>query len=180
MIRAKKQEIALLRRELDGEREVRLSRLSLDSGTDEGEKRLQLLWQNFRIVNGTGVNATVLGQYHPGYLEGKEAAAGNTAELFEEQLFAAGPKGVHVDRLSNVHSHYFGGGFEKIVGQKLRAFVKEKYEYDDKTGVVRAPAKLLNAMRKMEARSLIVEELEEQQERKRARLAPKKEEKVFV
>eukprot|EP00401_Gymnodinium_catenatum_P069230 CAMPEP_0117554550 /NCGR_PEP_ID=MMETSP0784-20121206/50813_1 /TAXON_ID=39447 /ORGANISM="" /LENGTH=176 /DNA_ID=CAMNT_0005351721 /DNA_START=86 /DNA_END=613 /DNA_ORIENTATION=- len=165
MIRGKKQEIGAIRRELIGEREVRLSRLSPDSGTDEGEKRRQLIWQNFRIRDGTGTNGYVLGEAHPNFVEGKEAAAGNSAELFESELYQS-PSGVHVDRLSNIHAHYFGGGFEKIVGLKLRAFVKEKYEYDEKTGVVKAPMKMLNALRKLEARNLIEEEKLDQERKK--------------
>mmetsp|Transcript_33030 Transcript_33030/g.71900 ORF Transcript_33030/g.71900 Transcript_33030/m.71900 type:complete len:174 (-) Transcript_33030:86-607(-) len=168
MSRGKKQEIASIRRELVGEREVRLTRLSPDSGTDEGERRRQLIWQNFRIRDGTAVNAFVIGEAHPDWIEGKEAAAANSAELFEGELFSSGVAGVHVDRLSSMHSHYFGGGFEKCVGKKLRAFVKERYEYDEKTGMVKAPTKLLTALRKMEARGLIEEE-RYASERKRAR-----------
>eukprot|EP00927_Polykrikos_kofoidii_P080018 TRINITY_DN76880_c0_g1_i1.p2 TRINITY_DN76880_c0_g1~~TRINITY_DN76880_c0_g1_i1.p2 ORF type:complete len:177 (+),score=44.41 TRINITY_DN76880_c0_g1_i1:77-607(+) len=166
MIRGKRQEIASIRRELIGEREVRLARISPDSGTDEGEKRRQLIWQNFRMIEGTGTRGYVLGEAHPGFLEGKEAAAANSAELFETELFVAGPRGVHVDRLSNMHSHYFGGGFEKCVGKKLRDFLKSRYEYNEKTGMVTAPPKLINAMRKLEVRDLLDEERYEQEAKK--------------
>mmetsp|Transcript_17590 Transcript_17590/g.40884 ORF Transcript_17590/g.40884 Transcript_17590/m.40884 type:complete len:174 (-) Transcript_17590:107-628(-) len=172
MSRGKKGEIALIRRELVGETEVRLTRLVPDTGTDEGEKKRFLIWQNFRLRDGTGVNAMVMGEESPDFCEGKEAAAANTVELFDSELFNAGAKGVHVDRLSNVHSYYFGGGFERVVGKKLRAFIKEKYEYDEKTGVVKANTKLLNAMRKREVKD-IQNQLYEEAERsaKRARVA---------
>lgn len=153
-------EITSIRRELNGERLVNLTRLAGDSGTDEGERRLQLIWQNFRIVECAKANAAVLGTDHPDFVEGKDAAAANSAELFEGELLNAGVSGVPLTRLSSVHAHYFGGGFEKVVGKKLRQFVSERYEYDDKTGRVKAPAKLLNALRKIEARELIHEELE--------------------
>mmetsp|Transcript_82367 Transcript_82367/g.191285 ORF Transcript_82367/g.191285 Transcript_82367/m.191285 type:complete len:223 (+) Transcript_82367:62-730(+) len=158
--RNKKMEVASIRRELTGERMVNLTRLAGDSGTDEGERRLQLIWQNFRIVDCTKANAMVLGTDHPAFVEGPTAAAGNSAELFETQLFPSGVGGIALDRLSAVHAHYFGGGFERIVGCKLRKFVADRYEYDEKTGRVRAPAKMLNKLRKAEARELLQEELE--------------------
>jgi len=156
----KKQEIANIRRDLSGEKSVLLSRLSGDCGTDEGEKRCQLIWQTFRIVNCTKVNAVVLGTDHPDFCEGKEAAAGNSAELFETELIPAGQNGVKLERLSSVHTHYFGGGFERIVGQKLRAFVEERYDYDTTAGKAKASTKLLNALRKLEAREIVGELLE--------------------
>merc|ERR1712129_268569 len=151
-------EVASIRRELTGERLVSLTRLAGDSGTDGGERKLQLIWQNFRVQDCTKANAMVLGTDHPDFLESKEAAAGNSAELFEDSLFPAGVAGVALEKLSSVHSHYFGSGFEKVVGKKLRAFVSDRYEYDEKTGRVRASAKMLNALRKMEARELVAEE----------------------
>lgn len=160
MLKGKKGEIGSLRRELDGEREVRLQRLSGDTGTDEGERRLQLIWQNFRIHNCTKADAVVLGTEHPEFCEGRAAAAGNSEELFETELFPAGPSGVPLQRLSTIHSYYFGGGFEKSVGVKLRAFVTQRYEYDEKTGRVKAKAKVLTALRKMEARELVADERE--------------------
>jgi len=156
-------EVASIRRELTGERLVSLTRLAGDSGTDEGERKLQLIWQNFRVLDCTKANATVLGTDHPDFLEGKEAAAGNSAELFEDNLFPAGVAGVALEKLSSVHSHYFGSGFEKVVGKKLRAFVSDRYEYDEKTGRVRAPAKMLAKLRKTEARELVQDELEYQE-----------------
>mmetsp|Transcript_81044 Transcript_81044/g.99298 ORF Transcript_81044/g.99298 Transcript_81044/m.99298 type:complete len:226 (-) Transcript_81044:69-746(-) len=161
MARNKKQEIASLRRELAGERLVPLSRLAGDSGTDDGERRQQLVWQNFRIKDCTTANAMVLGTEHPDFIEGHEAAAANTTELFEVmELYPAGVAGVSLDRLAQVHGHYFGGGFEKTVGKKLRQFCIEKFEYDDRTRKVKASQKVLNAMRKVEARDLVVEEKE--------------------
>jgi len=155
----KKTEIAGIRRELTGERQVNLTRLTGDSGTDEGERRLQLIWQNFRIMDCKKVNATVLGTDHPDFCEGKEAAAANSAELFETELIEAGNSGLALERLSSTHAHYFGSGFERVVGKKLRAFVSEKFEYDDKTGRARASAKMLNVLRKQEARGLIHEQI---------------------
>jgi len=155
----KKLEVASLRRELQGERQINLTRLAGDTGTDEGEKRLQLIWQNFRISDCTKANAAVLGTDHPGYVEGKEAAAGNSIDLFESLLIPAGVSGVALEKLSSVHSHYFGGGFEKLVGTKLRKFVTERYDYDETTGRVKASANILNRNRKREARELIDEEL---------------------
>merc|ERR1719440_213439 len=102
----------------------------------------------------------VLGTDHPDFCEGKEAAAGNSAELFETELIPAGQHGLKLERLSSVHSHYFGGGFERIVGQKLRAFVEERYDYDTAAGKVKASTKLLNALRKLEAREIVGELLE--------------------
>mmetsp|Transcript_40864 Transcript_40864/g.73819 ORF Transcript_40864/g.73819 Transcript_40864/m.73819 type:complete len:172 (-) Transcript_40864:114-629(-) len=160
MSRGKKGEIAAIRRELVGETEVRLMRVSPDTGTDEGEKKRFLIWQNFRLRDGTGVNAMILGEDHPEFCEGKEAASRNSVELFDQELFNAGPAGVHVDRLSNIHSHYFGGGFERVVGKRLRAFVKEKYDYDEKTGMVKADPKALNALRRLEVRQIQEEERE--------------------
>mmetsp|Transcript_58464 Transcript_58464/g.131722 ORF Transcript_58464/g.131722 Transcript_58464/m.131722 type:complete len:230 (+) Transcript_58464:72-761(+) len=160
--RNKKMEVASIRRELMGERTVNLTRLAGDSGTDEGERRLQLIWQNFRVIDCTTANAAVLGSEHPGFLEGKDAAAGNSEELFEGQLFTAGVSGLALDRLSACHAHYFGGGFEKLVGCKLRKFVVDRYEYDEKTGRVRAPAKMLSKLRRSEARELVAEELDYQ------------------
>mmetsp|Transcript_10643 Transcript_10643/g.28920 ORF Transcript_10643/g.28920 Transcript_10643/m.28920 type:complete len:224 (-) Transcript_10643:70-741(-) len=163
MQKNKKMEIANIRRELAGERTVNLTRLAGDSGTDEGERRLQLIWQNFRILDCVQANAMVLGTDHPGFLEGKEAAAENSGELFDAQLFPAGVGGFALDRLSSIHSHYFGSGFERVVGVKLRQFVSERYLYDEKTGTVKAHAKMLNKLRKAEARELIEEELEYQE-----------------
>ncbi|CAJ1351580.1 unnamed protein product [Effrenium voratum] len=161
MARNKKQEIASLRRELAGERLVPLTRLAGDSGTDDGERRHQLVWQNFRIKDCTTANATVLGTEHPDFIEGNEAAAANTVELFETmELYPAGIDGVPLDRLASIHAHYFGSGFEKCVGKKLRAFCTERFEYDDRSRKVRASNKVLTAMRKVEARDLIVEEKE--------------------
>eukprot|EP00929_Paragymnodinium_shiwhaense_P031027 TRINITY_DN17475_c0_g1_i1.p1 TRINITY_DN17475_c0_g1~~TRINITY_DN17475_c0_g1_i1.p1 ORF type:complete len:180 (-),score=75.31 TRINITY_DN17475_c0_g1_i1:185-724(-) len=168
MFRGKRQEVAAIKRELTGEREVRLLRLEPDGGTDEGERRRQLIWQNFRIHNGTSSDPKVLGEEHPDYCEGKEAAQGNTSELFDSELLDAGLSGVHVDRLAKIHSHWFGSGFEKSVGKKLRQFVKDKYEYDEKTGLVKAQTKMINAMRKMEARE-IIGEIQEQNEAKKHR-----------
>mmetsp|Transcript_18503 Transcript_18503/g.36294 ORF Transcript_18503/g.36294 Transcript_18503/m.36294 type:complete len:249 (+) Transcript_18503:92-838(+) len=161
--RNKKMEVASIRRELTGERLVSLTRLAGDSGTDEGERKLQLIWQNFRIQDCTKANAMVLGTDHPDFLEGKEAAAGNSAELFEDSLFPAGVAGVALEKLSSVHSHYFGSGFEKVVGKKLRAFVSDRYEYDEKTGRVKAPTKMLSKLRRTEARELVQDELEYQE-----------------
>merc|ERR1719272_2345560 len=101
----------------------------------------------------------VLGEVHPEFKEGKEAAQANSAELFETQLFA-NASGVALEKLSGVHSHYFGCGFEKAVGKKLRQFINELYEVDEKTGRVLAPAKMLNALRRKEAAGLIAEEKE--------------------
>jgi len=151
----KKQEIANIRRDLAGEKQVLLSRLAGDCGTDEGEKRCQLIWQTFRIVDCTKVSAVVLGTDHPDFAEGKEAAAGNSAELFETELIPAGPSGIKLERLSSVHSHYFGGGFERIVGVKLRNFVEERYDYDTTKGTVKASVRLLNALRKLEAKEIV-------------------------
>jgi len=156
----KKMEIAAIRRELAGERHVSLSRLSGDSGTDEGERRLQLIWQNFRIIDCTKATATVLGTDHPEFCEGKEAASGNSQELFETQLFEAGVAGLALERLSSTHAHYFGSGFERVVGKKLRAFVQDKFVYDEKTGRVKASAKMLNALRRVEARGLVQEQID--------------------
>eukprot|EP00434_Breviolum_minutum_P024468 symbB.v1.2.021609.t1/scaffold1868.1/size97867/3 len=161
MARNKKQEIASLRRELAGERLVPLNRLAGDSGTDDGLRRQQLVWQNFRIKDCTTANALVLGTEHPDFIEGHDAAAANTVELFEVlELYPAGVLGVGLDRLAQIHTHYFGGGFEKTVGKKLRQFCIEKFEYDDRTRKVKASQKVLNAMRKAEARDLVVEEKE--------------------
>ncbi|CAL1137713.1 unnamed protein product [Cladocopium goreaui] len=152
MARNKKQEIASLRRELAGEVLMPLNRLAGDSGTDDGERRQQLVWQNFRIKDCTTANAMVLGTEHPEFIEGHEAAAANTVELFEiMELYPAGVAGVSLDRLAQVHGHYFGSGFEKTVGKKLRQFCIEKFEYDDRTRKVKASQKVLNAMRKVEA-----------------------------
>jgi len=170
----KKQEITNIRRDLSGEKQVLLSRLAGDCGTDEGEKRCQLIWQTFRIKDCTKVTAVVLGTDHPEFAEGKEAAAGNSAELFETELIPAGPKGVKIERLSSDHSHYFGGGFERIVGQKLRGFVEERYEYNG--GTVKASDRLLNALRKLEAKEIVGEllEFEEQARQKLKRGVDKK------
>eukprot|EP00913_Durusdinium_trenchii_P016074 g15108.t1 len=101
----------------------------------------------------------VLGTEHPEFIEGQEAAAANTVDLFDSmELYPAGVVGVPLERLATVHGHYFGSGFEKTVGKKLRQFCIEKFEYDDRTKKVRLSAKLLNAMRKNEARDLIKEE----------------------
>jgi len=156
--RNKKAEIASIRRDLMGERTVALSRIGGDTGTDEGERRTQLIWQNFRVKNCTSAHAVVLGTDHPEFAEGKDAAAQNSQELFENELYQAGIAGVALDRLCTVHSHYFGGGFEKIVGKKLRQFVKEKFDFDDKAGRAKAPTKMLNVLRRQEARSLVAEE----------------------
>ncbi|CAK9061792.1 Uncharacterized protein SCF082_LOCUS32313 [Durusdinium trenchii] len=119
--RNKKQEIASLRRELAGERLVPLNRLAGDSGTDDGERRHQLVWQNFRIKDCTSANAMVLGTEHPEFIEGQEAAAANTVDLFDSmELYPAGVVGVPLERLATVHGHYFGSGFEKTVGRQLR------------------------------------------------------------
>mmetsp|Transcript_24111 Transcript_24111/g.43918 ORF Transcript_24111/g.43918 Transcript_24111/m.43918 type:complete len:227 (-) Transcript_24111:152-832(-) len=159
----KKAEVAAIRRELTGEKQIMLNRLSGDCGTDEGERRSQLIWQSFRIKDCTKVSAAVLGTEHPEFCEGKEAAAGNSAELFETELIPAGATGLPLSRLSSIHAHYFGGGFERVVGMKLRAFVTERYDYDEKTGRAKASPKLLNALRKAEARELIKEEKEYQE-----------------
>jgi len=166
MSRGKQVEVSAIRRELAGELEVRLSRLAPDGGTDEGERRQQLIWQKFRIRNGTTAVASVLGDLHPDFLEGQEAAQMNTAELFESELISASVAGLPMGRLATVHSHYFGVGFERSVGKRLRQFVSERYEYDEKTGRVKAPAKILEALRKMEARELLREEREWQQKEK--------------
>lgn len=155
----KKAEIAAIRRELQGEKSISLNRLSGDCGTDEGERRSQLIWQHFRIKNCTKVTAAVLGTDHPEFAEGKDAAAGNSAELFESELIPAGPVGLPLSRLSAIHAHYFGGGFERVVGKKLRQFVQERYEYDEKSGKAKASAKLLDRLRRVEAKELIREEL---------------------
>eukprot|EP00406_Dinophysis_acuminata_P008181 CAMPEP_0179238428 /NCGR_PEP_ID=MMETSP0797-20121207/14943_1 /TAXON_ID=47934 /ORGANISM="Dinophysis acuminata, Strain DAEP01" /LENGTH=309 /DNA_ID=CAMNT_0020945725 /DNA_START=60 /DNA_END=987 /DNA_ORIENTATION=- len=154
----KKMEVSSIRRDLAGERQVNLTRLAGDTGTDEGERRLQLIWQNFRIIECTKANAYVLGTDHPDFCEGRDAAAGNSAELFESELFPAGNAGLKLERLSTIHSHYFGGGFERVVGKKLRQFVSERFVYDEKTGKVVAQAKVLTALRKIEARELIQDE----------------------
>lgn len=156
--RNKKAEIASIRRDLMGERTVALSRIGGDTGTDEGERRTQLVWQNFRVKNCTSAHAVVLGSDHPEFVEGKDAAAQNSQELFENELYQAGVAGVALERLCTVHSHYFGGGFEKIVGKKLRQFAKDKFDFDDKTGRAKAPTKMLNVLRRQEARSLVAEE----------------------
>eukprot|EP00441_Pelagodinium_beii_P043211 CAMPEP_0197650208 /NCGR_PEP_ID=MMETSP1338-20131121/30800_1 /TAXON_ID=43686 ORGANISM="Pelagodinium beii, Strain RCC1491" /NCGR_SAMPLE_ID=MMETSP1338 /ASSEMBLY_ACC=CAM_ASM_000754 /LENGTH=225 /DNA_ID=CAMNT_0043224561 /DNA_START=56 /DNA_END=733 /DNA_ORIENTATION=- len=159
MARNKKMELAQMKRELQGERAIPLSRIAGDSGTDEGERKHQLVWQNFRIQDATKASAMVLGTEHPDWCEGREAAAGNSVELFETtELFPAGPLGVPLDRLSAIHAHYFGSGFEKTIGKKLREFCTEKFEYDEKTRRVKASAKVLNALRKVEARDLVAEE----------------------
>ncbi|OLP96488.1 hypothetical protein AK812_SmicGene21259 [Symbiodinium microadriaticum] len=159
MARNKKQEIAQLRRELAGERLVPLTRLAGDSGTDDGERRHQLVWQNFRIKDCTTANAMVLGTEHPDFIEGFDAAAANTVELFETmELVPAGAAGVPLDRLASVHGHYFGSGFEKTVGKKLRQFCIERFEYDDRMRRVKASNKVIAAIRKVEARDLIQEE----------------------
>jgi len=160
----KKQEITNIRRDLAGEKQVLLSRLAGDCGTDEGEKRCQLIWQTFRIVDCTKSSAVVLGTDHPDFAEGKEAAAGNSAELFETELIPAGPHGIKLERLSSVHSHYFGGGFERIVGQKLRNFVEERYDYDTTKGTVKASVRLLNALRKLEAKEIVGQLLDYEEE----------------
>jgi len=154
----KKIEIAALRRELVGERQVSFTRLAGDSGTDEGERRAKLIWQNFRIQEPTKVTAVVLGTEHPEFCEGKDAAQGNAKELFETELFPAGAAGVPLERLSTVFSHYFAVGFERCVGLRLRQFVTQHFEHDDKTGRAKASPKLLAAMRKTEARALVAEE----------------------
>eukprot|EP00405_Crypthecodinium_cohnii_P004825 CAMPEP_0194762004 /NCGR_PEP_ID=MMETSP0323_2-20130528/14597_1 /TAXON_ID=2866 ORGANISM="Crypthecodinium cohnii, Strain Seligo" /NCGR_SAMPLE_ID=MMETSP0323_2 /ASSEMBLY_ACC=CAM_ASM_000346 /LENGTH=227 /DNA_ID=CAMNT_0039683991 /DNA_START=117 /DNA_END=800 /DNA_ORIENTATION=- len=156
----KKTEIAQIRRDLQGERTISLTRLTGDTGTDDGERRSQLIWQNFKILEPTKATAVVLGSDHPDYAEGKDAAAANSAALFETELIPAGPAGVPLERLSTIHSHYFGSGFEKAVGKKLRQFVTEKFEYDEATKRAKAPPKLLNVLRKREARELINEELD--------------------
>ncbi|CAE7562209.1 unnamed protein product [Symbiodinium sp. CCMP2592] len=159
MARNKKQEIAQLRRELAGERLVPLTRLAGDSGTDDGERRHQLVWQNFRIKDCTTANAMVLGTEHPDFIEGFDAAAANTVELFETmELVPAGAAGVPLDRLASVHGHYFGSGFEKTVGKKLRQFCIDRFEYDDRMRRVKASNKVIAAIRKVEARDLIQEE----------------------
>merc|ERR1712190_602209 len=43
---------------------------------------------------------------------------------------------------------------------KLRKFVTDRYEYDEKSGRVKASDKVLNRRRKLEARNLIDEEME--------------------
>mmetsp|Transcript_33908 Transcript_33908/g.97590 ORF Transcript_33908/g.97590 Transcript_33908/m.97590 type:complete len:228 (-) Transcript_33908:96-779(-) len=166
----KKAEIAAIKRELQGERMVSLTRLSGDTGTDEGEWRNQVIWQNFRITNCTKTNAAVLGTAHPDYCEGKEAASLNTQDLFETVLFPAGVSGVALEKLSSTHAHYFGSGFEKVVGKKLRVFVSERFEYDEKTAKARASNKMLAALRKLEARDLVVEQ-KEYHERMKERLS---------
>lgn len=172
--RNKKTEISGIRRELFGERTANLTRIAGDTGTDEGERRMQLIWQHFRIHDCTKASAYVLGTEHPQFCEGKEAAAGNSAELFESELYNAGIKGVSVDRLSLVYSHYFGSGFERVVGQKLRAFVKERFDYDDATGMVKASSKVIDGLRKIEARGLMNEEKDYQWDaRQQARTADK-------
>mmetsp|Transcript_82715 Transcript_82715/g.149194 ORF Transcript_82715/g.149194 Transcript_82715/m.149194 type:complete len:332 (+) Transcript_82715:95-1090(+) len=157
-VKNKKMEITALRRELAGERQVILSRIAGDSGTDEGERKLQLIWQNFRIKDCTKATAVVLGTDSADFVEGKEAALANTKELFETELFPAGSVGVPLERLSSIHAHYFGAGFEKVVGVKLRKFITDNFEYDDKGTRVKASLKVLNALRKMEARELVAEE----------------------
>lgn len=84
--------------------------------------------------------------------------------FFETELIPEGGRGVKLERLSQIHSHYFGGGFERIVGVKLRAFVQERYEYVD--GSVKAPVKLLNALRKAEARELVGQLLDYEEDEK--------------
>jgi len=175
----KKAEIAAIKRELQGERMVSLTRLAGDTGTDEGEWRNQVIWQNFRILNCTKTNAAVLGTGHPDYCEGKEAAGQNTQDLFETVLFPAGVAGVALEKLSSTHSHYFGSGFEKVVGKKLRAFVSDRFEYDDKTGKVRASNKMLAALRKLEARDL-VDEQKEYHERMKEKLVNRNKEAPVV
>jgi len=170
----KKQEVSNIRRDLQGEKTVLLSRLSGDCGTDEGEKRCQLIWQTFRIRDCTKVSAVVLGTDHKDYLEGKEAAAGNSAELFESELIPAGPAGVKLERLSSVHSHYFGGGFERIVGIKLRKFVEDRYDYDTVKGTVKASVRLLNALRKLEAKEIVGQLLDYEEEARTKAKNPKK------
>merc|ERR1719387_570249 len=134
---------------------------------DEDDRRRQLIWQNFRIKDCTKANALVLGTDHPDYLEGKEAAAGNSQELFEQELIESGNKGVAVERLLTLHTHYFGGGFEKVVGTKLKAFLQEKFQVDDAKKMVKISTKLLDAIRMKEARSLLEEEKEYQRDLKR-------------
>jgi len=169
-VKNKKVEIAGIRRDLAGERQVNLNRLAGDTGTDEGERRNQLIWQNFRIVDCTKATAAVLGTDHPKFCEGKEAAAENAQELFETELFSAsGGGGVPIDRLSTMYSHYFGAGFERVVGKRLREFCQERFEYDDKTGRVKASAKVLTALRKGEARELLSEEIGQMYQMKRQR-----------
>lgn len=166
----KKQEIQNIRRELSGEKQVPLNRLAGDCGTEEGEKRSQLIWQTFRIKDCTKVTAVVLGTEHPEFCEGKEAAAGNSQELFESELIPEGTRGLKLDRLSSTHSHYFGGGFERCVGVKLRAFCEDKFEYDSSKGMVKAPAKLLNVLRRMEQKE-IANDLIEYEEKARAQMS---------
>eukprot|EP00933_Yihiella_yeosuensis_P065755 TRINITY_DN69726_c0_g1_i1.p1 TRINITY_DN69726_c0_g1~~TRINITY_DN69726_c0_g1_i1.p1 ORF type:complete len:227 (-),score=54.24 TRINITY_DN69726_c0_g1_i1:142-822(-) len=177
MARNKKMEVAALRRELTGERQVLFSRIGGDSGTDEGERRQQLLWQNFRVVNGSKANATVLGTEHADYLEGRDAAAANSKELFETELFNS-PNGVPLERLSTIHSHYFGSGFEKVVGVKLRLFVTSNFDFDDKTKKVKPSLKVVNALRKMEARDLVADE-REHQKRAKIEVVSKKPDKII-
>merc|ERR1712151_1123001 len=116
------------------------------------------IWQNFRIVDCTKASAAVLGTDHPNFLEGQAAAAANSHDLFESELVTVGVAGLALDRLSATHAHYFGGGFERLVGKKLRAFVTERFDFDEKAGMVKAKPKLINVIRKREARDLIDEE----------------------
>ncbi|CAK9049743.1 unnamed protein product [Durusdinium trenchii] len=110
MARNKKQEIASLRRELAGERLVPLNRLAGDSGTDDGERRHQLVWQNFRIKDCTSANAMVLGTEHPEFIEGQEAAAANTVDLFDSmELYPAGVVGTSLKRLECRHGPLLTG-----------------------------------------------------------------------
>eukprot|EP00933_Yihiella_yeosuensis_P004873 TRINITY_DN109275_c0_g1_i1.p1 TRINITY_DN109275_c0_g1~~TRINITY_DN109275_c0_g1_i1.p1 ORF type:complete len:253 (+),score=70.69 TRINITY_DN109275_c0_g1_i1:78-761(+) len=176
MARNKKMEIAALRRELSGEKQVLFSRIGGDSGTDEGERRQQLLWQNFRVVNGSKANAIVLGTEHDDFVEGRDAAAANSKELFETELFAK-PDGVPLERLSTVHSHYFGSGFEKVVGSKLRQFVSQNFDLDEKTKKVKPSMQVVNALRKREARDLLEAEREHLKKAK-VEVVNKKPEKV--
>jgi len=83
------------------------------------------------------------------------------------------------DTTESVHSHYFGGGFERVVGKKLRQFVAEHFEYDDKAGRVKAPAKVLNALRRIETRDLLHEE-REYAKRVKVQMAGRDEEQKIV
>lgn len=172
--RNKKVEINAIKRDLTGERFVPLSRAAGDSGTDEGERKSQLIWQNFRIENCTKASAIVLGTEHQNFLEGKEAAAANSAELFETELINAGGTGVALEKLSSIHAHYFGSGFERVVGKKLRNFVDERYNLDSKTGIASVSERLLGALRKREAKELMQEEMELQGRVKRQALEKNK------
>lgn len=146
--------VVAIRNELVGRYKVDLSELSLDPATKEGEKRRLLILQHFRVKDLRG-NGVVMGENCGDFLEGRLAAIANTEELFDGELLSAGSKGILIEKLSQTHVHYFGGGFANIIGKKIRAFVKERYQLDERTGLLKAKQKDLDDSRTLEAMRIV-------------------------